>query len=128
MQNNKGIFSLLGRLEISALVVVVTSLDFTDRGILKCVGRSRSNSPEEYEDHNFGQSSSSLKKLSLNSRISHRLVRTDFFREVVYHNNLIVVSHQKYLENVTLTKNIILRCQKMFCLRTILTSQLKHEK
>lgn len=109
-------------------MVVVTSLDFTDRSILKCVGRSRSNSPEEYEDHNVGQSSSSLKKLSLNSSISHRPVRTDFLREVVYHNNLIAVSHQKYLENVTLTKNIILRCQKMFCPRIIQTPQLKHKK
>lgn len=109
-------------------MVMVTSLDFTGKGLLKSVGSSRSISPEEYEDHNFGQSSSSLKKLSLNNNRSHRPVRTDFLREVVYHNNLMAVSPQKYLENVILTKNVILRCQKMFCLRMIQTSQLKQQE
>lgn len=109
-------------------MVMVISLDFTGKGILKCVGSSRSSSTEEYEDHNFGQSSSSLKKLSLSNNISHRPVRTDFLRQVVYHNNLIAVSHQKYLKNAILTKNVILRCQKMFCLRMIQTSQLKQQE
>lgn len=92
------------------------------------ISSSRSSSPEKYKDHNFGHSSRSLTKLSLNNNVSHRLVRTDFLREVVYHNNLIVVSDQKYLENVILTKNLILRCQKMFCLRMVQTLQLKQEE
>lgn len=107
-------------------MVMVTSLDFTGKGILKCVGSSRSSSPQEYKDQNFGHSSRSLKKLSLNNNVRHRPVRTDFLREVVYHNNL--VSHQKYLENVILTKNVILRRQKMFCLKMIQTLQLKQQE
>lgn len=106
-------------------MVMVNSLCFTGKGILKCAGSSRPSSPEEYEDQNFGHSSRSLKELSLNNNVTHRPVRTDFLREVVYHNILIVVSHHKYLENVILTKNVILRCQKMFCLRMIQTLQLK---
>lgn len=55
-------------------MVMVTSLHFTGKCILKCVGSSRSSCSEEYEEHNFGQSSSSLKKLFLNDNISHRLI------------------------------------------------------
>lgn len=45
--------------------------------------------------------------LSLNKDVCHRPVRTDFLREVAYHNNLIAVSRQKYLENAILTNNVI---------------------
>lgn len=81
---------------MQALVVMTASLNFTGRSILKCLHSNRPSSTEEPEDHNLGQSPSSLKMLSVNEDISHRPVRTDFLREVVYHNNLIAVSHQKY--------------------------------
>ena len=92
---------------MQALVVMTTSLDFTGRGTLKCLGSNRPSATEEFEDHN--QSPNSLKTLFLNKDISHRPVRTDCLREVVYHNNLITVSHLKYLENVILTNNVIVR-------------------
>lgn len=111
-----------------ALVVMTTSLDFAGRGILKCLGSNRPSSTEECEDHNLDQSPSSLKMLSLNKDISHRPVRTDFLRDVVYHNNFIVVSHPKYLENVILTNNVIVRCHEPFCLRVIQTSELEKQK
>lgn len=113
---------------MQALVVMTTSLDFTGRGILKCLGSNRPSCIEESEDHNLGQSPSSLKTLSLNKDTSHRRVRTDFLREVVYHNNLIAVSHPKYLENEILTNNVIVRCHELLCLRVIQTSQLEQQK
>lgn len=70
-----------------------TLLDFTGRGILKCLGSNRPNSTEEYEDHNLGQSPGSLRMLSLNKVISYRPIKTDFLMEVVYHNDLIAASH-----------------------------------
>jgi len=82
---------------------MTTSLDFTGRGILKCLGSNKPSSAEKFEDHNLGQRPNSLKTPSLSKDVSHRQVRTDFLREVVYHNNLIAVSHPKYSENVILT-------------------------
>lgn len=74
-------------------MVMTPSLDFTSRDILKCLGSNSTGPTEECEDHNFGQSPSSLKTLSLNKDISHRPVRPDFLREVAYHSNLIAVSN-----------------------------------
>lgn len=110
---------------MQALVVMTTSLDFTGRSILKCLGSNRASATEESKDPNLGQSPSSLKTLLLNKNISHRPVRIDFLREVVYHNNLIAVSHLKYLENVILTNYVIVRCHKLLCLRVIKTSELE---
>lgn len=87
-------------------MVMVTSLNFISRDILKCLGSKRPTSTEESKDHSLGQSS--LKMLSLKTNISHSPVRTDVLREVVYHNNLIAASHQKYLENVIARCHIVL--------------------
>lgn len=104
-------------------MVMVTSLNFTGRDILKCLSSKRPTCTEESEDHNLGQSPSSLKILSLKNNISHSPVRADVLREVVYHNSLIAVSHQCHIRKchcemsqIGLSKgdsNITVRTRKM---------------
>lgn len=107
-------------------MVMTTSVDFTGRGILKSLGSNRPSPAEESEDHNLDQSPSSLKTLSLNRDGSHRQVRTDFLREVVC--NLITVPHPKYLEDIILTNNVIVRRHKLLCFKQALQLEQQNGK
>lgn len=109
-------------------MVMATSLDFTSRDILKCLGSNSPSSTEECEDHNFGQSPNSCETLSLNKDISHRPVRIYFLWEMVYRNNLIAASHQKHLETVILTSSVIARCHKLLCLSKHYSKNNKRER
>lgn len=64
--------------EMQALVVIITSLNFTGRGILKCQGSNGPNSTEQSLDHNFGQTPNPLKMLSLQNVTSYSQTETDF--------------------------------------------------